>query len=110
MQKIASPQDLQAELRRLLAYSQGTQPSREVMATELRSLAASVDRVSASAPPYKHIVDRLKYIEDDEANGWIGNVSGKMQRYLLGAGMLWLDGEYLKLTELGEHIADKCRS
>jgi uncharacterized protein YhaN len=44
MRKIASPRDLQAELHRLLAYSQGKEPSREVLASELRALA---DRVAA---------------------------------------------------------------
>jgi hypothetical protein len=42
MHKIASPQDLQAELRRLLAYSQEVQPSRQVLASELRELANRV--------------------------------------------------------------------
>ena len=45
MRKIASPQDLQAELRRLLAYSQSDQPSREMLASELRGLA---DRVAGN--------------------------------------------------------------
>lgn len=40
MKKIATPQDLQAELRRLLAYCQGPdRPSRETLAAELRDLA-----------------------------------------------------------------------
>jgi hypothetical protein len=45
MRKIAGPQDLQAELQRLLAYSQGENPSRQVVARELRKLAVRV------APP-----------------------------------------------------------
>jgi hypothetical protein len=47
MRKIATPQDLQAELRRLLAYSQERQPSRQVLASELMGLAASVNKLSA---------------------------------------------------------------
>lgn len=39
MDKIASPQDLQAELRRLLAYSQSERPSRARVASELRTLS-----------------------------------------------------------------------
>lgn len=46
MEKIASPQDLQAELRSLLAYCQGpTRPSRDLVASKLRDLA---DRVAAA--------------------------------------------------------------
>lgn len=44
MQKIASPTELQSELRRLLAYCGGPEkPSREKLASELRDLA---DRVA----------------------------------------------------------------
>jgi hypothetical protein len=46
MRKIAAPQDLQSELRRLLAYSQSHQPSRQVLASELMDLA---DRVAVKA-------------------------------------------------------------
>jgi hypothetical protein len=49
MRKIAAPQDLQTELRRLLAYSQEHQPSRQVVASELRGLA---DRVAATSDQY----------------------------------------------------------
>ena len=42
MNKIASPQELQDELRRLLASSQETNPSREKLALELRALADKV--------------------------------------------------------------------
>jgi len=42
MNKIASPQDLQAELRRLLAYAQTEKPSREKLAAEMRGLANRV--------------------------------------------------------------------
>jgi hypothetical protein len=43
MNKIASPLELQAELRSLLAYASSTNPSREKIATTLASLA---DRLS----------------------------------------------------------------
>jgi len=42
MNRIASPQDLQAEIRRLLAYSQSPKPSREKLASELQALAGRV--------------------------------------------------------------------
>ena len=44
MKKIASPAELQTELRRLLAYSQSEKPSRAKLAAEMRKLA---DRVAA---------------------------------------------------------------
>lgn len=44
MDRIASPHELQSELRRLLAYSQSERPSREKLALEIRRLA---DRVSS---------------------------------------------------------------
>ncbi len=42
MDRIASPQGLQAELRRLLDYSQSPKPSREKLASDLRELAERV--------------------------------------------------------------------
>jgi hypothetical protein len=57
MDKIASPQDLQAELRRLLAYSQSEKPSREKIAGELRALA---DRVADDELTEKTLVEYLK--------------------------------------------------
>ncbi len=53
MQRIASPNELVAELRRLLAYSQTGKPSREKLAAELRKLALGVaaSRVATSLSP-----------------------------------------------------------
>jgi hypothetical protein len=45
MHKIAKPQDLQAELRRLLSYAGSDKPSRIKLAAELRGLA---DRVAGN--------------------------------------------------------------
>jgi hypothetical protein len=45
MNRIASPQDLQAELQRLLTYSQNPKPSREKLASAIRDLA---DRVAGA--------------------------------------------------------------
>ena len=49
MDKIASPQELQAELRRLLAYSEGEQPSRQVLSSRLRELAVRLGAVKTKA-------------------------------------------------------------
>jgi hypothetical protein len=66
MDKIASPQDLQAELRRLLAYAQTEKPSREKLATGMRVLAARVsfDRVAATDADLKKLAQgTLKSLE-----------------------------------------------
>ena len=42
MKKIANARDLQAELRRLLAYAESPNPSREKVAAELQELAVLV--------------------------------------------------------------------
>ena len=54
MKKIATPQDLQVELRRLLASCQGSErPSREKLAEELRALATGVmDRRAGIQTPH----------------------------------------------------------
>jgi len=70
MRKIASPQDLQAELQRLLAYSQTEQPSREKIASELRGLAARVAKQGPKRPaeyqkrPGESDADRKKRIKE----------------------------------------------
>jgi len=76
MDKLASPQDLQAELRRLIAYSQSDEPSRQKLASELHKLA---DRVSAQKTAntgfdiLKTLIDYNDYIKLydrlDEADG-----------------------------------------
>jgi hypothetical protein len=48
MQKIATPQDLQVELQRLLAYCQEPHPSRDRLASELRGLAAKLAAASVT--------------------------------------------------------------
>jgi len=45
MDKIASPEDLQAELRKLLAYAESEHPSREKLASGMKALA---DRVAGN--------------------------------------------------------------
>lgn len=57
MRKIASPQDLQAELRQLLAYTQEERPSRRVVAAKLQALASRI--LVAKKTTYLH------YNEDD---------------------------------------------
>ncbi len=54
MDKIASPQELQHELREILAYSGTREPSRAILAESLRDLAAKVD---TAAPKW---VEKLK--------------------------------------------------
>lgn len=59
MQKIASPQDLQAELRRMLAYCQGQHPSRQVLASQLRGLSHRLRVKTASDLPEREIEQTL---------------------------------------------------
>lgn len=71
MNKIASPQELQAELRRLLAYSQSPKPSREKLAAAMRGLA---DRVAGRdyAPVFIH--DKVKGPDgkvEEGKNAWL---------------------------------------
>lgn len=60
--KIASPQDLQAEIRKIMAYSEGEKPSREALANSLYQLA---DRLSPArkpklaADPNRDLAERL---------------------------------------------------
>lgn len=42
MDKIASPDELQAELRKLLAYAESENPSREKLAADLNALSSRV--------------------------------------------------------------------
>jgi hypothetical protein len=48
MRKIATPRILQAELQRLQAYAGGVNPSRNVLAAELRKLAEAVEDKGAA--------------------------------------------------------------
>jgi len=57
MKKIASPQDLQTEIRRLMALCQEDEPSREKLASEIRNLA---DRLAGSA--YDQIVEDKRFL------------------------------------------------
>lgn len=60
MKKIATPQDLQAELQRLLAYCESPRPSREKLAGELWGLA---DRVAAN--PKAEVSEAMSAILED---------------------------------------------
>lgn len=55
MEKIATPNELQSELRRLLSYSQEAHPSRVRLASELRELALKV----AAAPTAEELTKPL---------------------------------------------------
>lgn len=89
MRKIASPADLQAELRRLLAYAQSPEPSREKLANELRGLAA---RVATPKPRTPQEVERVfeeafsaaNLLEDiSEDWGFDPELSAFVQKYLV---------------------------
>lgn len=81
MKKIASPQDLQAELRRLLAYSQGPEkPSRDKIAAELRVLANRVANLP-DWPGADHVYSYLyKVLEQLGAENWKAEVERAKKR------------------------------
>jgi hypothetical protein len=63
MRKIASPQELQSELQRLHTLSKGHQPSRQLLAGELRCLADNLDqnpRQAASGGMVGHLIRSLE--------------------------------------------------
>jgi len=74
MDKIASPTELQSELRRLLAFASEGQPSREKLASEIRGLA---NRVARGFDP--GIVAKIKRLT---------NSNNHTEANLLGAQML----------------------
>lgn len=70
MNKIASPNDLIAEINRLLAYCSGPSPSRTRLASELMSLAQRLGGATSSA---RYSVDdegSFTLAEMIEANDW----------------------------------------
>jgi len=71
MRKIASPGELQGELRRLLAYSQGSQPSREKLAVELRALANRVAAAKLKKLPGYGATQQWAVMDGDKTLGWI---------------------------------------
>jgi len=69
MQKIATPQDLRAELNRLLAYCEGSAPSREKLASELQDLAdrvAGVPKAEVSKVMAKALEEAIRKMGKDE--------------------------------------------
>jgi len=60
MRKIASPQDLQADLQDLLAYSQSAEPSRAKLASDLRDLADRVATPAGSSEKLVALFDSLR--------------------------------------------------
>lgn len=85
MQKIASPQDLQAELHRLVAYCQSGHPSRELVASQLRGLADRVagyhrfkvgDRVEGGDIPEDHDTGKVVKVRGAQVTvAWDSNVT-----------------------------------
>jgi len=90
MQKIASPQELQAEIRAIMAFVHASEkPDRRAIASKLRELA---DRVAASGPTFKvkdvgsgEAKGKGEHIEV-EISGTVGRieVKGELRRVSLG--------------------------
>jgi len=91
MQKIASPQELQAELRSLMAFIQGHgpggKPDRDVLAGKLRDIADRVAGAGGQLPKakYKQLFQKIrseaiKMMGDDRekpADYWLGRAADK---------------------------------
>jgi len=93
MDKIASPDDLTAEIRSLLAYAEGENPSREKLAKDLSALAERVGGTekTASGQELFHMVvpqrDVMKMYsrledEDDQSAQLYQEVVGKLVEML----------------------------
>lgn len=66
MRKIADTNELQAELRRLLAYAQTEQPSRSVLAGELEALGARLAGDKTAAEDARAVTDRLFKLKNNK--------------------------------------------
>ena len=103
MKKLASPEELTSELRSLLAYAEGDQPSREKLASDLNGLA---DRVAGRRAPWATNI----YIRDFEAlEKPADQLSEGLQDLLLAVGNLIHagdldDGELRDLKKLGDLV------
>ena len=75
MKKIASPDELASELRSILAYAEGEQPSRDKLSSDLRGLAQRV----ASPPVSRRVTAASEYV------GWVEDTAGFML-YFYGPG------------------------
>jgi hypothetical protein len=75
MKKIANSKDLQVELRRVLSYAEGPNPSRERVAEELRELA---DRLGA-APGEVNVAKLDKLL--DSAEDEIKQMKSSLSKY-----------------------------
>jgi len=76
MNKIASPQELQAELRKLLAYTQSDKPSREVIARGLQDLASGV----APQIPKTAAVDKVPIFSKFETKIAYGQIEAMVRK------------------------------
>lgn len=90
MRKIASPQELQTELRRLLAYCSGPEkPSREKLAAELRELASRVKCSEGQEEKLVALFDSLRpgqkiSVAMTSVMGTSEATSGKPQDWIVG--------------------------
>jgi hypothetical protein len=86
MDKIASPQELQSELRRLLAYSESRNPSRKKLESAMRSLAGRVaqDKRSAGQAMYSVTDIEMTTTEDSFEGGEIGHSMRVLSEHNVG--------------------------
>ena len=88
MHRIASPQDLVLQLRQLLAHSQEENPSRKVLAFELRTLARQTIRdIEVDWPDFQRtfVNDIGKLMWTGRKHGWEEVPADEMQKALRDA-------------------------
>jgi hypothetical protein len=85
MDKIANPQQLSDELRRLIAYAQGEFPSRDSLAEELRTLADRVAKMYKQKGPAlrkrKKQYKKTKAKSKRQSGQWRKRNKAKIKRY-----------------------------
>lgn len=70
MRKIASPQELQGELQKLLDFAGTEQPSRQALANDLRGLADRLAAYDTPAEAIKKAINLLDYLPNGVAS-WV---------------------------------------
>jgi hypothetical protein len=82
MDKIATPQDLQGELRQILAYCGTCQPSRAVVASKLRELAGQVAGTERAAPTKVTPQRAKEIVEQARAQAKFGPWSDQLDKVM----------------------------
>jgi len=115
MNKLASPQDLAQELRGLLAYAEGKEPSRGKLASELRTLADRVSTQKTANTGYdilKSLIDYNDFLtlhhrlekEDEQSANLMGDIfSALAKEFKISSGAERALSRMRDITSRGQH-------